>query len=78
MAKKKNVLDPLSEPAQIKFNEAEKALIVKGLDRIISDVEKVSISADRMNIKKAAKEVQIFKHEIETLKNKVLGKVPLL
>ncbi|MFZ3032232.1 MAG: hypothetical protein WA082_04305 [Candidatus Moraniibacteriota bacterium] len=78
MAKKKDVFDPSSEPVQMKFNEAEKSLIVKGLDRIISDVEKVSISADRMNIKKAAKEVQIFKHEVETLRNKVLGKVPLL
>ena len=75
---KKQVREEDVRITDLKINEIERTLLVKGLDRIISDVEKVSISADRMNIKKAAKEVQIFKHEIETLKNKVLGKVPLL
>lgn len=60
------------------FTDDERAIIVRGLEKIMADADKVSASAERMNMLKASKEVQVFKHEVESLKNKMLGKQTLV
>jgi glutamine synthetase type III len=59
--------------AKIELNENEQIMIVKGLDRLVQDVEKVSASAERMSMDKADKEIKSFKQTIIELIDKVRG-----
>ena len=62
----------------IEIDEKEQLTLIRGLEKISADAEKIAASADRMNIQKAKHEVEVFKLDIEKLKNKVMGKETLI
>jgi len=63
---------------KIEIDEKEQAMIVKGLEKLEVDADKLSQSAIRMDIGKAAKEADLFKLGIVKLKHKVMGKETLI
>ena len=62
----------------IEFDEFEQSMIVKGLQGVIADAEKISAAAERMSIGNAAKEADKFKKLILELQDKVAGKEKLI
>jgi len=67
-----------NELGGITLNEVEKHFIIKGLDKLLIEAEKLSLSAQRMDMIKASKEVNEFKADIEAIKNKVKGQQALI
>jgi len=66
------------ESSGVVLDEVEKHFIIKGLDKLLIEAEKLSLSAQRMDIIKASREVSAFKLEIEAIKNKIKGQQALI
>lgn len=63
---------------KIELSEKEQGIIIRGLEKIVIEAEKLSISSARMNIGDAMKAAEAFKYEVEEIRDRILGKQKLI